>query len=48
MTPIQALQNIFNAARQARLTGDEHEIIVQSAKLLNDALKQKEEAPKDK
>ena len=35
----QALQNLFAAARQARLSADEHAIIQKSVEILADAIK---------
>lgn len=46
LTPQQALMNLYQAARLAPLTAPQHEIIVQSAKLLEDFIQpKKEETP---
>lgn len=43
MTTETALNNIYNAARLAPLTAEQHEIIRKSAEVLVEALKPKEE-----
>jgi hypothetical protein len=45
MNTEQALNNLYNAARAALLTAEQHEIIRKSAEVLVEALKPKE-APK--
>lgn len=46
ITPEQALANLYNAARLARLTADEHAIIAQSAQVLSNIIKPpKEDKP---
>jgi hypothetical protein len=42
-----ALNNIYNAARLAPLTAEQHEIIRKSAEVLVEALKPKEEKKAD-
>jgi hypothetical protein len=47
MKPETALQNIYNATRLANLTAEQHEFLVQCAKVIAEALKsieQKQEA----
>ena len=46
MTPTQALQNLYNAASQAKFTAAEHQTIAESAKLLADTINPKEEPKK--
>jgi hypothetical protein len=43
MNTEQALNNLYNAARSAMLTAEQHEIIRKSAEVLVEALKPKEE-----
>ena len=43
MTTETALNNIYNAARLAPLTAEQHDIIRKSAEVLVEALKPKEE-----
>lgn len=48
ITPEQALNNLFQAAQQARLTASEHQMILGSANVLQEAITKKEEVKKDK
>jgi len=41
MNTQQALTNLYQAARMAKLTADEHAIIVESVKVLNDFINPK-------
>jgi len=47
MNTEQALNNLYNAARSAMLTAEQHEIIRKSAEVLVEALKPKEEKKAD-
>ena len=47
MTTNECLQNIYNAARMAGLTAQQHELIKQCAEQLAEALKPKEEPKGD-
>ena len=47
MTTSECLQNIYNAARMAGLTAQQHELIKQCAEQLAEALKPKEEPKVD-
>ena len=47
MTPIQALQNLYNVSRQAPLTADQHQMCTDSAKVLQDFITTKEEPKKE-
>lgn len=38
ITPSQALQNIYIAARQAPLSADQHQLIADSAKIIDEFL----------
>ena len=44
ITPPQALANLYQAARLASLTAEQHEMIVESAKTLQAAITPKEES----
>lgn len=39
MTPENALQNLYNAARLALLTAEQHELLLKCAKAIAEALK---------
>jgi hypothetical protein len=43
MKPEIALQNLYNATRLAPLTAEQHEFLLNCAKALEEALKQKQE-----
>ncbi len=43
MTPQQALNNIYQAARSAPLTAEQHELVKQSALILQEAITPKKE-----
>jgi len=43
MNPETALQNLYNAARLATLTAQQHEFLLSCAKFLEEALKEKQE-----
>lgn len=47
LTPLQALQNLYQASRLAPLSAPQHEIVAQSAKLLQDIItpEKEEETP---
>lgn len=45
MTPIQALQNLYQASRLAPLTADQHKILEQSAQVISEAIKKEEIKP---
>ena len=47
MTTNECLQNIYNAARMAGLTAQQHELIKQCAEQLAEAIKPKEEPKGD-
>ena len=47
MNTEQALNNLYQAARAAMLTAEQHEIIRKSAEVLVEALKPKEEKKAD-
>ena len=47
MTTSECLQNIYNAARMAGLTAQQHELIKQCAEQLAEALKPKDEPKGD-
>ena len=47
LTPQQALANLYNASKLARLTADEHAFLVESAKLLQEIIKTKETKEKE-
>ena len=47
MNKEQALANLYNAARLARLSADEHAVILESAKILQEAIKPAPEAVKE-
>ena len=47
MTTNECLQNIYNAARMAGLTAQQHELIKQCAEVLAEAIKPKEEPKGD-
>jgi len=47
LTPQQALTNLYVAARQAKLTADEHKVIEGSASVLNSIINPKEESKKE-
>ena len=47
MTLDQALKNLYNAARMAPLTADQHQLIKQCAEQIAEALKPKEESKGD-
>lgn len=47
MNPQQALATLYQAARLARLTADEHAILQQSQEVLRKAITPKEEPKKD-
>ena len=46
MNPEQALQNLYNAARLANLTAEQHEILRKSAEIVAEALKPKVDVKK--
>ncbi len=43
ITPTQALANLYQAARLAKLSADEHALVNESAKVIQDILAPKEE-----
>lgn len=43
ITPEQALNNLYTAARMAPLPADQHEIVRKSAEVLSELLKPKDE-----
>jgi len=43
MTLENALANLYNASRLAKLSAEEHQVCVESAKILQEAIKPKEE-----
>lgn len=43
ITPQQALANLYNAARQAKLSADEHSIVLDSAKVIGSIINPKKE-----
>ena len=47
ITPEQALNNLYIAARKSPLTADEHDIVRKSAEVLLESLKGKETAKDD-
>lgn len=52
MSPEKALQNLYQAARMAPMPAEQHELVLQSAQVLQKAitpkLKEEEVAPKNK
>lgn len=44
MTPEQALQNLYNASRLAKLTAEEHELLRLSAQDIKEVLEPKKDA----
>jgi hypothetical protein len=48
ITPQQALQNLYSATRVAPLTADQHELMRQSAVVLQELLTPKVDKPKEK
>ena len=47
LTPQQALNNLYNASRLSRLTAEEHEALVASAKILDEIINPKPVAKKE-
>ena len=46
ITPQQALQNLYQASTLAKLTAEEHRILAESAKILDEIINKKEEKKK--
>ncbi len=48
MTPEQALNNLYQAARLAPLNAEQHDVVLKSAQALSEIIKPKETPKKDK
>lgn len=48
LTPQQALQNLYVAARSAKLTADEHTLLGKCAEVLNELVSKKDEPKTEK
>jgi hypothetical protein len=47
ITPEQALANLYNATRLAPLKADDHQVLAECAKVLQEAISPKEEKKED-